>query len=184
MPTPAATFKRFQKVAAIWIDALDSYTTAELTAQPDDGGWSIGQVYNHLIGSARTMQFREIDACLNGMGSTDGGKTLPGRLAFMLGSIPPVRIKVPPSPEYTPEPTSDIAGLKRELRWMIDEMRAVAGRLEKAGDAATRGKRKHMALGMLNATEWYRLVEMHYRHHLRQKRRIDALLSFDVYLGE
>jgi hypothetical protein len=28
----------------------------------------------------------------------------------------------------------------------------------------------------LNATEWFAIVEMHYRHHLRQKERLDALL--------
>ncbi|MDB5035776.1 MAG: hypothetical protein JWQ98_3017 [Chlorobi bacterium] len=177
MATPATICERFERVATVWINALDRYTPDQLTATPADGGWSMGQLYNHLIQTALHMQFREIDACLNGTGTTEGSKTFPGRLAFALGSIPPIRIKVPPSREYTPEQRSDVDGLKREMRGLIDQMRLVAGKLEKAGAAAGKARRKHQALGMLNATEWYRLVEMHHRHHLRQKRRLDAFLG-------
>ncbi|MEP7218352.1 MAG: DinB family protein [Bacteroidota bacterium] len=177
MPTPSTTFERFQRVATVWIDALDRYTPEQLIAKPADDGWSMGQIYNHLIQTALRMQFREIDACLNGIGTAGGSKTLPGRLAFAIGSIPPIKIKGSPSREYTPEPTSDVAGLKLEMRGLIDEMRVMAGKLEKAGGAIRRERRNHPALGMLNAAEWYRLVEMHHRHHLRQKRRLDAFLG-------
>jgi hypothetical protein len=177
MPTPSTTFERFQRVATLWIDALDRYTPEQLAMKPADGGWSMGQIYNHLIQTALGMQFREIDACLNGNGTAGGRKTLPGRMTFAIGSLPPIRIKGMQSREYTPEPTSDVAGLRREMRGLIDQMRVVAGKLEKAGRATGKVRRNHPALGMLNAAEWYRLVEMHHRHHLRQKRRLEAFLG-------
>jgi hypothetical protein len=39
------------------------------------------------------------------------------------------------------------------------------------------GKTKHPALGYLAAKEWYKLIVIHFRHHLRQKKRIDLFLK-------
>jgi hypothetical protein len=39
------------------------------------------------------------------------------------------------------------------------------------------GKSRHPGLGYFNAGEWLRFIEMHMRHHLRQKERIDAFLK-------
>ncbi|WP_411344324.1 hypothetical protein ACE3MZ_22635 [Paenibacillus sp. WLX1005] len=36
---------------------------------------------------------------------------------------------------------------------------------------------KHPRLGDLTAAEWFMLAEMHYRHHLHQKRRLDECLQ-------
>jgi len=38
-------------------------------------------------------------------------------------------------------------------------------------------KTNHVILGMLTATEWYQLMEMHFRHHLRQKEELEHFLS-------
>ena len=38
------------------------------------------------------------------------------------------------------------------------------------------GKAKHPGLNYLNASEWLQFADMHMRHHLRQKKRIDDFL--------
>ncbi|MEW5597133.1 DinB family protein, partial [Peribacillus frigoritolerans] len=37
-------------------------------------------------------------------------------------------------------------------------------------------KVQHRRMGYLNAEEYFQLIEMHFRHHLRQKERIDRVL--------
>lgn len=39
------------------------------------------------------------------------------------------------------------------------------------------GKTKHPGLGYFDASEWLRFAEMHMRHHLRQKGRIEDALQ-------
>jgi len=36
-----------------------------------------------------------------------------------------------------------------------------------------KGKTKHPGLNYFSADEWFRFAEMHFRHHERQKKRID-----------
>jgi hypothetical protein len=39
------------------------------------------------------------------------------------------------------------------------------------------GKTKHPGLGFFNANEWLQFAEMHLRHHLKQKERIEEFLK-------
>jgi len=39
------------------------------------------------------------------------------------------------------------------------------------------GKSKHPGLGFFSASEWFQFAEMHLRHHLKQKERIDRFLQ-------
>jgi hypothetical protein len=39
------------------------------------------------------------------------------------------------------------------------------------------GKTKHPGLGYFSAKEWLQFANMHFRHHLRQKKRIDVFLK-------
>jgi hypothetical protein len=39
------------------------------------------------------------------------------------------------------------------------------------------GKTKHPGLGYFSAHEWLQFADMHFRHHLRQKKRIDDFLE-------
>ena len=40
-----------------------------------------------------------------------------------------------------------------------------------------KGKTAHPGFSYLNASEWYRLIPMHFKHHLRQKENIDTFLN-------
>lgn len=102
------------------------------------------------------------------------GKTERGQAVFAAGSFPPVAIRVPPSPQYTPQQPASKDEIVRGLRRVTARMRELEPALASIPAERTR---LHPALGALNAVEWFQLIEMHYRHHLLQKERLDAFLG-------
>ncbi len=166
--------KTLQAVAH-WEEALKVYSMDDLRRRPEDGGWSLGQVYVHLIQATLDFQLKRAEACMTSPANQAKGKNFKGILIYrILGGFPPARIKVPPSAEYTPaEPES-----KEQLQNGLATVRQkVAELAKKLAEANSQGKVAHPAIGFLNADEWFQLIEMHFRHHLRQKKRLDTLLQ-------
>lgn len=169
------TFNSFEGTAATWMAALDEYSPEQFGRKPSEEEWSIGQVYNHLIGMAYGLQLRSMETCLAGNGEvSEGGKTPPGEITFATGNFPVPRIKVPASPQYTPSQPEDIEGVRGQLAALVDTMRAS---MERVTSYDPLMKAPHPALGLLNADEWYQSVEIHFRHHLGQKERLDTWLA-------
>ena len=102
-------------------------------------------------------------------GRRGGEKTEAGKAIMALGSFPPERVRVPPSPQYTPEQP---AGKEELARGLLEVLR-LANEIEPGlGEADLSLAVAHPRLGALNAQEWFRLVEMHYRHHKLQLGRL------------
>ncbi|WP_368086903.1 DinB family protein [Paenibacillus sp. OK003] len=93
---------------------------------------------------------------------------------FELGQFPPVPVKVPASPQYTPQPPESMEFLINGLHEVVDRMRSTASVLHQA---SVSNKILHPALGALNAQEWFLLIEMHYRHHFLQLDRLKTNLE-------
>lgn len=169
------TLKRFESVAHEWMQALDSYSDQNFLQKPDENSWSIGQVYNHLVNGTNRFHLQMIAACLEGRGKEmNGGKKFPGKFVFFTGSFPNTKIKVPPSETYTPKQPAGREAMREGLQQLIQTMRVTA---ENVSSASVTMKAEHPALGYLNAHEWFDLIEMHFRHHLRQKKRLDRILG-------
>ncbi|CAM5797768.1 DinB family protein [Brevibacillus borstelensis] len=184
------TLKKMEEITELYVRELDRYDMEQLTRKPSEDEWSLGQMYMHLIRAALFMQLRHVDTfkaqseqieAANGEagseslsgGDTPGEKTEAGQAVFAQGSLPPVRIRVPASPEYTPPQPESKEQLAEGLRQVFSKMRELEPVLADISPVFTA---PHPAFGHLNATEWFAIVEMHYRHHLRQKERLDALL--------
>ncbi|AGA56362.1 MULTISPECIES: DinB family protein [Paenibacillaceae] len=181
------TLSRFEETVNGYIRDLEGTSMDQLLWKPAEDEWSLGQMYMHLIRSARFMHLRNVALCLDPNGSpevTQAGKTEQGEKVFKMGSFPPIRIRVAPSPQYTPpQPESKeqiVDGLRDALRRMAEIEPAVTAAFEpdhpvrsESGKAIARHTVLHPQFGGLNALEWFRLAEMHYRHHLRQKSRLD-----------
>jgi len=174
-------FYQFEKTARLWLVDLNKYTDEQFARKPSETQWSIGQVYYHLVAGTENFHLRACKRCIEHRGEViEGGKTLAGKIVFLLGSFLPVKIHVPPSPEYTPKQPESRAEMREGLLKLIETMRALAPEIDGASPVQ---KWKHPALGMLNAAEWYRLIEIHFRHHLRQKARLDKFLKNVVRLA-
>jgi hypothetical protein len=172
---PSKVLTKFNAVLDTWEKALSDYSEIDFLKKPADDAWSIGQVYVHLIGSANRFHLKQVEICLEKPENAEQSKKMPGRITYFLGSIPPTKVKVPPSPEYTPPQPKDIASVKSSITALRPKMAEMAAVLDKKQGKT--GKTAHPAFGFLDAFEWFQLVEIHFRHHLRQKERLDKFLK-------
>jgi hypothetical protein len=125
----------------------------------------------HLVGNTN-YYISQIRKCIATNRHADGEATPEGKAMFRNNAFPDVLIEGPPSNGRTPQPESP-EQLLRDLANLKEEMNQVY-RLISA--CSFRGKTKHPGLHYFSAREWFQFAEMHLRHHLRQKERIDRFL--------
>lgn len=169
--------QQFEETVHIYLQELDGFSLEELQYRQAEDEWSIGQMYQHLIQSALVMHLRNIEQCLSLIGeagASRAGKMRAGTAIFEQGSFPPIRIQVPPSPQYTPDQPATKEQLIQGLDNVTQQMRQIEPVL---GESSPIYTISHPSFGGLNAEEWFLLIEMHYRHHLRQLHRLKQSLE-------
>ncbi|MBY9078158.1 DinB family protein [Paenibacillus sp. HN-1] len=176
MRSTSEALQEFEATVERYLNELDNLDMKQLLEKKNEDEWSIGQMYMHLIQSAQFMQLQNVDQCLAGgessaLSTEDLSEN--GRAAFEAGSFPPVRVRVPASPQYTPQQPESKEQIKEGLRAVADRMKRTEPALSQA---PITNKVLHPRLGGLNATEWFLLVEMHYRHHFMQLDRLKSEL--------
>ncbi|ASS97171.1 DinB family protein [Peribacillus simplex] len=165
--------KRFEQVATYYIEELSKYSLDEFTRKPSEDEWSLGQMYNHLINGTLYLHLKAIKQCANGTTSDGGKKTEIGESIFKEGTFPPIRLKGPDTPDFTPPNPTGKEEVKEGLLQIIEKMQEI----EKSSlTFRTARKFSTEEWDYLNAEEYFQLIEMHFRHHLRQKERIDQFL--------
>lgn len=172
MRSTAEALQAFETVVGRYLIELESLDMEQLNKNPNEEEWSIGQMYMHLIQSAQFMHLHNVDQCLAGSEATVDAteeKTERGKGAFELGSFPPLRIRVPASPQYTPKQPESKEQLKEGLLGIVERMKRTEPAVSKVSESR---KTLHPGFGALNASEWFLLIEMHYRHHLLQLERL------------
>lgn len=165
-----AELAKFDAVCDRWIAALDGYDDASWRRVPAAGVWSMSQVYAHII-EVGSFGVEKVAKC-GERAPAKSQKTLAGHLVYWFGSLPPLRIKAPAGVNSAPAEPESKASAREALLAIRSRMHALAPTVH-----AARGVATHPILGKLTATEWFRFMEMHLRHHLRQKERIDAMLA-------
>jgi hypothetical protein len=174
MRSTTEALQAFEQSVERYIDELNHFSTEQLLAKPSEEEWSIGQMYVHLIRSAQYMHLRNVDQCIAGSEAVSVGtgvKTENGKAVFALGSFPPIRIRVPASPQYTPQQPDNKEQLIAGLQDVVERMKRTEPTLVQAPQENTVA---HPNFGALNAVEWFLLIEMHYRHHFLQLERLKA----------
>jgi len=155
-----------------WIAALDQYSLVRLLAKPAPGKWSIGQVYMHVISQTDYFLMQSKIAA-----STDDYRneemSPDAKSLFRRNEFPDVLLEGPPSNDHTPEPDGK-EYLRNNLVRVKEEYSHASALISKS---AFRGKAKHPGLGYFSAREWLQFADIHFRHHLRQKKRIDDFLK-------
>lgn len=157
----------------VFRDDLPTYTPEQLTRIAKPGGWSLGQLYDHLNAVAFEYLGR-VAACASAIEPQPAGKTAGGEAVFSSGAFPPIRIKLPDTPEFTPSNACRKEELIVELDCVERDMLAWEPLL---GAIDPRMKELHEGFGWLNAREWFDLIGMHFVHHLRQKAELESLIS-------
>ena len=160
------------KTLQIWIDSLQHYDEQSFLVKPSDGSWSIGQVYLHLLNET-SFFLSQARTCLCSDNNSNQFASPHGLQMLENNSFPDERIEGPPSNLFLQQPTSKntiLFGLHR-LCSDITEIK------ELLKQSSFRGKSKHPGLQYLDSQQWCQFAEMHLRHHLRQKTRIDNHLA-------
>lgn len=164
----------FNNVIDTWIEDVERTSFDQLCVKPSLHSWSLGQVCVHLIVTT-DHYLKQVSICL----ATDENATVEmssnAKVMFRNNAIPDELIKGPPSNLNTPQPGSKeelVDGLVK-LKEEIDTI----GRL--VSGSQSKGKTKHPGLLYFNAHEWLQFAEMHFRHHERQKKRIQAFLKMN-----
>lgn len=129
-------------------------------------------MYDHLIICAHEyLDNMEICATLNDeqpLGKTEFGENL-----YKIGGFPPIKIRLPDELNDPPNNSDS----KDELISRINQVILRLSKWEsKVNQINPNYKVEHGGFGWLNAREWYELVYMHFRHHLRQKRDLEQRL--------
>ena len=165
----ASDKKALEESLAAYRKKLDEIPDEQFNQTPPGGGWSYGQVYCHIL-QANLGSFTAIEKCINGTGQIDNKRLgILASLIFLTGRFPPIRIKAPKSIAAMvtnmdkEEARNNIIKVKKRIDQLI-------GAISKSSSFI---KVKHPRLGMLNAKQWLRFINIHTRHHLKQLERIN-----------
>ena len=163
---------QLDKILQSWITYLDEYSFHQLLAKPSLISWSVGQLYLHLI-ETTTFYLEQVAICISESGNEKEEAAPEAVEMFLNNEFPDTEIVGPSSNDNTPQPSS-----KEELVEYFMNLRA---QLEVIADnfsrATSQGKTRHPGLKYFSAIEWLKFSEMHLRHHLRQKTRVDLYLK-------
>ncbi|HEY4209305.1 MAG TPA: DinB family protein [Puia sp.] len=165
---------RFNETIEIWIGSLDGYNLEMLCRQPVAGSWSMGQVCVHIMDDT-TWMVEQMRACLLTAANSEKEMHENARTMFRNNDFPDTQLTGPSTGVAMRQPES-----KEALRQGLISIKDQVNQLYFASDpSASMGKTQHPGLQYFNAVEWLQFAEMHMRHHLRQKKRIDDKLFSD-----
>jgi DinB superfamily len=153
-------------------DDLKNYSLEQLRHIPEPGVWSLCQMYDHCILVAQEY-LDCVESCAAETEEKERGKTEFGERLFKNGGFPPIKIKLPDELNAPPNNTENNGQLINRLDQLLERLSVWEGKLDAINPNC---KIEHGGFGWLNAQEWYDLVGMHFRHHLRQKNELEQRL--------
>ncbi len=155
---------------------LEQYDFNQLCVQPSPGNWSLGQIYMHLI--ENTQWFLKQATIAASTNEHEMESLSPAaKEMFANNSFPDIVLEGPPENANTPQPET-----KEQLLTDLLKLKDEIGRVGKfISETRFRGKTNHPGLHYFTASEWFQFAEMHFRHHLRQKNRVETFLKTNGY---
>lgn len=152
---------------------LTTYSPEQLRRIPEAGVWSIGQMYDHLIVVAHEY-LDNVSVCSEAKEDPFLEKTPAGKELFHNKGFPPIKIKLPDEMNAPPNNSDSQEDLLNRMEKLIQRVEYWESQVD---EISPERKAKHGGFGWLNAREWLDLVEMHSRHHLRQKEELESYLK-------
>lgn len=168
------TLQEFNLVNSEWESSLDQYSQAQLNYKPSPSDWSIGQVYIHILDAGLLYMLKKVERCLIEIENLDKGLSSYGKRLFEENSFPEIEIKIPGSEKnqpLNPESKNEISDRLSSLKSAMVEMD------QKLKVNPSSGKSPHRFFDYLDAYEWFHLIPIHMRHHLRQKTKLENLIN-------
>ncbi|AXT51056.1 hypothetical protein D1818_09540 [Aquimarina sp. BL5] len=170
---PVAVFK---KRSEKWYQDLQNYSQESLYHKPSSDQWTLAELYDHIMRVAKTYQLPNFHKCIDNDTRNGKPKNSAAYLIFNLNITPSRNIKMESFPskivaDFTPE-ILDRDILENNFKEFIAETISKESLVKKCD---TKIKHSHPFFGMINAIEWFSLIEIHMRHHERQKKRLESM---------
>lgn len=164
--------ENFNRTIEIWIDALEGYDYDQLIARPTPDSWSVGQVYMHLLQDT-SYYVEQIQICVTNNDQASDQPTPAGKIMLLNNDFPDEILEGAPSNAYMPQPESKdwLTAAMLNLKMAVNNVATLIS------ESPFHGKTQHPGLGYFSAIDWLQFADMHLRHHLRQKKRIDEFLE-------
>lgn len=162
----------FEETINTWITSLSNLDLNALTTKSSAASWSMGQLYQHLINDTN-FYIEQVKACLTSNENSDEEAAPFAKQLFQNNAFPDMQIEGAASNALIPQPASkekllaELGMIKLELNHLLIKVR----------QSEYNGKTQHPGLGYFNAEEWLQFTDIHFRHHLKQKNKIEAFLQ-------
>lgn len=163
-------YKSILKSVAEYESVLSGLSEGEFAQSPPDGGWSFSETYSHIF-QANIGSLIAAERCILGTGvqSRSSIHWLAWIILF-LGKFPPGKLK---APERIAAMVSKIS--REDARNLMIKFKSrLADIRVRIKNADPHQKNKHPRLGLLNAKQWFRFIEVHTIHHTKQIKRISS----------
>jgi hypothetical protein len=170
-----ASYKSLLRAVSYYENLLSGVSEDVFIQSPDDGGWSYSETFSHIFQS-NLFSLLAIEKCIAGIGSPNRKRIhWLAWLILFFGRFPPVKFK---APEKIAAMTRKIS--REDALILINKFKNRLGEVKSnMNNANPYQKTKHPRLGLLNAKEWLRFIEVHTIHHTRQLRRIGRQLRIE-----
>lgn len=148
-----------------WLKEIDE---DDFVKPPPRGGWSYSEVYCHVI-QVNVRSILAVERCIYARNvHASSGPNLAARLILYMGKFPPMKIKAHPKVSSIVK-TVTREEAKNDMLVFCNKLQGLVPKLMKVPDHQ---RTRHSRLGMLNAAEWLKFIDIHTRHHLKQLERI------------
>lgn len=163
-------YNSLSRAAEDYEKLLQGISEEVFTQSPLGGGWSYSETFSHIFQS-NLASLIAIEKCFLGTGIINRNRTHWRVWAILFfGRFPPGKLKAP-------ERIASMVKLisREEAANLIVKFRSrLADVQTKVLKADPHQKIKHPRLGLLNARQWLRFIEVHTVHHTHQLRRIKS----------
>lgn len=154
-------------------DDLGNYSPEQLRHISQEGVWSIGQMYDHLLLVAHEY-LDSAELCESAEPKEGLEKSKFGGELFERGGFPPIKIRLPDEMNAPPNNADSKEELIGRMDRLIERMDQSKTKVEAIDPNR---KARHGGFGWLNAKEWHQLVVMHFQHHVRQKAELENAIK-------
>lgn len=164
-------YRSFVEKAKYYLKELDFYGKAQFRKKPIKDEWSMGQLYDYLLNGTYSFHLKEVRNCLDKReGETGGKKTFKGKMLFKFNKFF-FKIKGLNKKDYSTDQPDDPKKIQDDLYRFLKFMSRTANEIDSAPDLTY--KTRHPDLGMLNALEWYKLIDFNFQYNLKRKKKLD-----------
>lgn len=164
----SSIFSSLKDISAKYHDFLREVSDHQFQLTPPIGGWSYSEVYAHIF-DLSILTIKEVENCIKGEGKIKSTAFIV-KIILFFGSFPPnAKYKVPKA-LVGRERKITKEGAAAFIQKFLEELDMVYSQLHLADSAL---KTRHPRLGYLNASQWFRFMEIHLKHHLKQLKRIE-----------